>query len=415
MPRGSEPDRPVRALCIAAGIRLTLGSGCSTITSNLNTGPERADLIIAPPPGDLTLPPRAGDGGTKPQHYAVGALAVGLFLLGLYTLQHFLAALAWAGVFAIALWPLYRRTTARFGTGKHNVMFPALFTAAVALVFIVPLALVGFQLAREAHAAAEWVHNAQANGIPEPGALHKLPFGQAQIDSWWQQNLANPGGARAVLERATHGQSGNEGRRIGEQVLHRLTEFLFTLLTLFFLFKEGHEVTQQMRRAALRTFGPGGERVGRQIIASVHGTVDGLVLVGLGEGVVLGVIYAFAGVPHPTVFGALTALAAMIPFAAGAAFGLAALLLAAKGSVAAAIIVLVAGTIVTFSADHFIRPVLIGGQTKLPFIWVLLGILGGVEVWGLLGLFLGPAIMAALILLWREWSGAGTPEPEGRT
>jgi predicted PurR-regulated permease PerM len=60
---------------------------------------------------------------------------------------------------------------------------------------------------------------------------------------------------------------------------------------------------------------------------------------------------------------------------------------------------------ITFTADHFVRPVLIGGATRLPFIWVLLGILGGVESFGLLGLFLGPAIMAALILLWREWAG----------
>ena len=59
----------------------------------------------------------------------------------------------------------------------------------------------------------------------------------------------------------------------------------------------------------------------------------------------------------------------------------------------------------TFVADHFIRPVLIGGATQLPFLWVLLGILGGVEGFGLLGLFLGPAIMAVLILLWREWAG----------
>ncbi len=65
---------------------------------------------------------------------------------------------------------------------------------------------------------------------------------------------------------------------------------------------------------------------------------------------------------------------------------------------------------VTFTADHFVRPVLIGGATKLPFIWVLLGILGGVEAWGLLGLFLGPAIMAALIMMWREWASEGAGE-----
>lgn len=340
------------------------------------------------------------------QHVAVGALSLGLVILGLYTLQHFLPALAWAGIFAIALWPLYRRTEARFGA-RHTFLLPALFTGAVALVFIVPLGLIGLQLAHEAHAATEWVRNAQEHGIPEPDALHHLPAGQAAVDGWWQQNLANPGAAREAIERATHGQASSEGRRVGEALARRLTQFFFTLLTLFFLFKEGHALTQQMRRAALRTFGPGGERVGRQIIASVHGTVDGLVLVGLGEGLILGIIYAIAGVPHPTVFGAITAVAAMIPFAAGLAFGLAALLLVAKGSIAWALGVLGAGLVVTFTADHFIRPVLIGGHTKLPFIWVLLGILGGVEIWGLLGLFLGPAIMAALIMLWREW--AGTP------
>ena len=68
----------------------------------------------------------------------------------------------------------------------------------------------------------------------------------------------------------------------------------------------------------------------------------------------------------------------------------------------------VLGFVVTFIADHFIRPSLIGNATRLPFLWVLLGILGGVETWGLLGLFLGPAIMAALMLLWREWAGDGT-------
>ncbi len=160
-----------------------------------------------------------------------------------------------------------------------------------------------------------------------------------------------------------------------------------------------------MRRAAARTFGPNGERVGRQIIASVHGTVDGLVLVGLGEGLLLGIVYAVAGVPHPTIFGALTAVAAMIPFAAPVVFAVACLLLAAQGSVVGAVIVFCLGMAITFTADHFVRPVLIGGATKLPFIWVLLGILGGVEMWGLIGLFVGPAIMAALIMLWREWAG----------
>jgi predicted PurR-regulated permease PerM len=346
------------------------------------------------------------DGGTRGQHVAGGVLAAALVVLGVYTLWSFLGALVWAGIFAIALWPTYCKAQSRFSQKFPAPLLPALFTLAVALVFIVPLGLVGIQLAREAHDAADWVRNVQQHGLPEPELLHHLPFGQAQISSWWDQNLADPGSAGEWVERSTHGRVADVSRVVGRQLAHRLTLFVFTLLTLFFLFKDGAAVTQQLRTAAARAFGPRGERVGRQIIASVHGTVNGLVLVGLGEGFLLGLVYGIAGVPHATVFGALTAVAAMVPFAAPLVFGIAALLLLANGSIAWAILVLVMGFAVTFVADHFIRPVLIGGATRLPFIWVLLAILGGVEAWGLLGLFVGPAIMAALILLWREWVGA---------
>ena len=358
---------------------------------------------------DMRPLPPAGDGGSRAQHVAIAVLALGLLLLGLYTLWGFLSALAWAGIFAIALWPVYSRAAARFGTGRHNVLLPAAFTLLVALIFVVPLGLVGIQLAREVHAGTEWVRNVQENGVEEPGVLHHLPFGQAQVDDWWRQNLADPGSAKQLVQRTTRGNAVNLSRMVGVQVARRLTLFVFTLLTLFFLFREGDALTRQMRRAAARTFGPGGERVGRQIIASVHGTVDGLVLVGLGEGLLLGIVYAVAGVPHATTFGALTAVAAIIPFGAPLVFAVTSLLLAAKGKIVWAITVFCIGAVVMFVADHFVRPVLIGGATKLPFLWVLLGILGGVEVWGLIGLFLGPAIMAALILLWREWAS----EPRG--
>jgi predicted PurR-regulated permease PerM len=169
----------------------------------------------------------------------------------------------------------------------------------------------------------------------------------------------------------------------------------------------------QLRAASRRAFGETGERIGTQMVASIHGTVTGLVLVGLAEGAVLGVAYAIAGVPHPVLLGAVSAVAAILPFGATAACGLAALLLAAYGSLGAAAGLFAFGAAMSFATDHFVRPVLIGGATKLPFLWVLLGILGGLEVWGLLGLFLGPAIMAALILLWRDWTREDLARPPG--
>jgi predicted PurR-regulated permease PerM len=143
----------------------------------------------------------------------------------------------------------------------------------------------------------------------------------------------------------------------------------------------------------------------------VIGTVNGLVLVGLGEGVLLGVAYIFTGLPHPVSIAVLTGVLAVIPFGAPVVFGAAALYLAATGSTVAGVAVLGTGLVVVFVADHFIRPVLIGGAIRLPFLWVLLGILGGLETFGILGLFLGPAIMAALISLWREWTDSSSAPP----
>ena len=333
-------------------------------------------------------------------------LAVILIALGLWTLQEFLRALVWAGVLAIAVWPTYQRAHRQFPPGRHNVLLPLAFTAAIALVLLVPLAFAGVRAAREAHAVFDWIDGARRSGIQAPDWLAHLPFAADAATGWWRDNLADPAAADSLLHRVDRAEVLLASRDIGARVAHRTVQFGFTLTALFFLFRDGDTLAAQMRQASHRLFGPGGERVGRQIIASVHGTVDGLVLVGLGVGVVMGVVYAFTGVPHPALLGAVTAVGAMIPLGAPLVFGVAALLLVVQGLTTAAIVVLAIGMAVTFVADHFIRPALIGGATQLPFLWVLLGILGGVATWGLLGLFLGPAIMAALILLWREWTAA---------
>ncbi len=184
-----------------------------------------------------------------------------------------------------------------------------------------------------------------------------------------------------------------------------VVQFFFTVLTLFFLFRHGPSLAERLLFASRRLFGPDGEPVARQMVASIHGTVDGLVLVGVGIGVVLGIGYAIAGVPHPALLGGATVIAALIPMGAPFVLAVAAALVLFGGSAVTAVVLFAAGMAVIFIADHAIRPALIGGATRLPFLWVLLGILGGVETFGLLGLFVGPAVMAALILLWREWVG----------
>ena len=213
-----------------------------------------------------------------------------------------------------------------------------------------------------------------------------------------------------LIKRVNRGSVLQIGRDVGTQVSRRLVIFFFALMTLFFLLKDGEALVRDLLKASQKLFGSRGERVARQMVASVHGTVDGLVLVGLGEGVLMGIAYAIAGVPHPTLLGGLTAVAAMVPFVVTFVFIGVGLILLAQGSVAAAVVIVLLGTVVVLAADHLIRPALIGGATRLPFLWVLFGILGGVETWGIVGLFIGPALMAALILLWREFTEGPKPD-----
>lgn len=345
----------------------------------------------------------------KSQRVARLVLAGALLLLGLWIALGFLPALLWAVIIAIAIDPLHLRLR-RTVLGRHPLLLPMLLTLVVALAVLVPLALGVAQAAREAHDVAAWIAAAQAKGVPVPDWVDHLPYGAEAVRGWWQAHLATPESATAQLHTLTDSEWLLRSRAIGTNLLHRAVIFGFTLLTLFFVLRDRDKLIAQARLGADKLFGATGERVGEQALRSVRGTIDGLVLVGLGVGAVMAVAYFLLGVPHPIMLGAATAIAAMIPFGAPLIFVFAALLLVLNGSVGGAIAVLVIGTAVMFVADHFIRPALIGGATRLPFVWVLIGILGGVETLGLLGLFIGPAAMAVLVMLWREFLA---PAPAG--
>ena len=327
-----------------------------------------------------------------------------LALAGLRTLGEFIPALVWALVFAIAVWPMFDRVARRWPKQRREIL-PALFILGILLIFVIPITMVALPAAGDAHSVAAWVQQVRASGLAPPPFLQNLPYG-AKLTSLWQAKLGHPGDISGIASSAMQGGLLQFGRHVGAEAIHRVVLLGFMLLALFFLLRDADRVVEQLRVGARRALGPAGEDVGRQMILSIKGTVNGLVLVGLGEGLILGVAFWIAGVPHPTLFGLLTAFVAMVPFGAGVAIAAAALVLLVINKLVAAVVIVAIGLTVTFVADHFVRPVLIGGATKLPFIWVLLGILGGVGAWGLVGLFVGPAILAALILLWREWVGS---------
>jgi predicted PurR-regulated permease PerM len=181
-----------------------------------------------------------------------------------------------------------------------------------------------------------------------------------------------------------------------------VAHFGFMLLALFVLLQTGPRLADQSLKAVRRLFGGGGVQLATRMAAAVRGTVSGLVVVGLGEGVLIGLAYALTGVPHAAAISLLTAVAAMLPFCAPIVFSATASWLLMHGDTAGAVAVFVTGCVVVFVAEHFVRPYLIGSAARLPFLLVLFGILGGAETFGLVGLFIGPSLMTVLVVLWRD-------------
>jgi predicted PurR-regulated permease PerM len=258
--------------------------------------------------------------------------------------------------------------------------------------------------AQESDTIVQWVTTLREQGMPAPNWLTKLPIAGAQAAAWWDANLARPEAANQWLGRVKLDDVTEWTRLLGGQLLHRLFLFFIMLLALFFLLRDGAWIAARVLDTADRLLGDPGERLVSKMVDAVRGTVTGTVVVAVLEGALIGVSYVVAGVPAPFLLSFLTAAFAMLPFGAWIAFTTAALLLLLQGGSAFAALGLVGfGAVVMFIGDHFVWPMLVGGAARLPFLLALIGIFGGLQVFGLLGLFVGPVIMAACLTVWREW------------
>ena len=345
------------------------------------------------------MPP---ENATTAQKTARYVLMGALVLAGAWMLRHFIPALCWAVVLAIATSSVYDRWLAKFRGRRRDIWAALTFTVIIGAVVLVPLIYGAVVAGREAIALARELGASAGSGPPPlPDWLAQIPGLSRWVRGVWVQYVGSAGGAAphphaspTVLEWT---------RVVGMEVARRIVTLAFTILTLFFVYRNRDRLSVQVPKMFRRVFGSSVDRLLRRVVSAIRAAVDGIVLVAVGEGALMCGVYALAHAPHPILSGVITGVFATIPFAAPIVFGTVAVVLVVRGSIAAAIVVGVSGTIVLFIADHFVRPVIIGEGAKLPFLWALLGILGGVESFGLVGIFIGPALMAALVSLWRGW------------
>lgn len=330
------------------------------------------------------------------------SLSIGIVLFTVFIIHRFLPSIVWAGIIAIATYPLYEKW--KILTGKYENVAALLFTIVLGLILLLPISWLISLLVMESQWFINYLQDVNIHGGQAPDFIQQLPLIGSELVKYWNDNIGQPGGVRHILSNwhLSLTPASYYAKQVGFNIAHRSIQVGFTLLTLFFFFRDGAQIYKQINTVGEHCVGGRWYRYAEKLPSALRSTVNGTIIVGFGVGLCMGICYALVGFPAPTLTGFITACAAMIPFFVPFVFIVVSLVLMANGGLVAAALVLIWGTMVMFVADHFIKPVLIGGAIQLPFLAVLFGILGGLETLGLLGLFIGPIVMVLFITLWNE-------------
>ncbi|HDZ56481.1 MAG TPA: AI-2E family transporter [Pseudomonas xinjiangensis] len=334
----------------------------------------------------------------------VRLLLVLVLIAGVFFFVDFVVPVLAALIICFASWPVYQRLLA-YCAGRDTVA-ASIALLVILLGLVIPIALVFSYAFHEVKGWVEWLLIANQEGISAPLWIEELPgFGQ-RLGNLWNEHLSEPHDLGYVVSLISGEHLGGISRwvlSISGSAVGLLLTVLFMLITLFFLYKDGASLVRQLDVVGERILPVRWNRFSRVVPATVSSTVIGMGLIAVGEGVILGVAYWIAGVPSPVALGVLTAFMALVPGGAPLTFSLVSLYLVGTGDVTAGIALFLWGSLELFVVDKTLRPRLVGGPIKLPFLPTFFGLIGGVKTMGLVGLFVGPVLMALLVAIWREW------------
>lgn len=348
-------------------------------------------------------PDDAASGSRYYRRVVTVAIAALLAYLLFRIVQPFLAPIAWALILAFALAPLQPRLTARLRGRESAAAF--LLTMLTLVLFVGPLTVLGAAFAAQARALIETLQRGAARlQIENVGDIAELPVLQRAL-AWVESHVAVSGeqlrewvsaGAQRVLEPLA-----SMGGQLVLGAVGTIASFTVMLFMLFFFVRDGRRMTG----AALRLIPLDAAHKVRLTIhmrevtrAVLFGTVATAVL----QGFLVGVGFALAGFDSSVVFGVLAAVLSVVPFGGTAlVWAPAAVWLFVEDRLGAAIFLAVWGTAIVGLADNVVRPMLISGRSEVPTLAVFVGVLGGLAAFGLVGLFVGPLVIALAIALLR--------------
>lgn len=322
-----------------------------------------------------------------------------LYQIGLM-FKPFVFSALWAGLLAHWAFPMHLRLAKWFG-GK-DALSAALLTVGALGVVVVPLVAMGVMLVREAGAAEQ-----EIQAWVSAGGLQRLPdqvVGIPLVGGWLKAAVSGTGSPTVSLEQSLVSGVTELGQfLVGgmggllKNTFTLVTNFFIMLLVLFFLFKDG-----QQWLAVLYDLIPMEEshksRILIRLDQTIRAVVKGMLVTAIVQGLLSGMAYWALDVPFPVGLTALTTVLAPIPFGGtGLVWGPVALYLFWVGASGKALIMLVWGIGVVSMVDQFLRPWLIGQDVQIPVLLLVLSVLGGLALYGLLGLFVGPILISLLM------------------
>ena len=324
-----------------------------------------------------------------------------LILLSFEILKYFIVPVLWAAIITYITWPVYRRIHNL--TGERKNLSALLMTFLLMLVVGIPLIFAVFILQHEGrHLYYELQKQVFSGDFSLPSFITNLPFVGTEIGRIVSELNANPHLLTQSISTWIQGHLGY-GRFVVGEISKNMIKMALVMLSLFFFYRDGHIILEQVRRALELVIGPRIHHYIETISETTRAVVYGVGLTALAQAILAGISYAVAGAPNPMVLTIVTFLFALIPFGTPFAYGGVALWLFSQGHTIEAVGVMVWGTLIVSSADNVIRPLVISGATKIPFLLIMFGVLGGISSFGLVGLFIGPVILAVLLACWREW------------
>lgn len=335
-----------------------------------------------------------------------------IILAGVYFFHGFLVPVLAALVIGFASWPLYRRLLALVGGSR-----PIAATIAILLVvsfIVVPISIAAAYAVDEVRTWATWAIRANAEGADVPAWVLALPGVGTWLGEQWVRHVGHPGAFGELVQLVSGSNIGNIYRgvlAVGVSAFQSFLTLLFMLISLFFVYLDGERFAGQVDVLGERIFPMRWERLSRVVPLTISSTVTGMGIIAIGEGIVLGIAYWLAGVPSPVTLGIITGIMALIPGGAPLSFTLVSIYLVASGSAIEGLALFVWGSTELFIVDKTLRPRLVGGPIKLPFLPTFFGLVGGVKTMGFLGLFVGPVLMALLVAIWREWIRETAAQP----